>query len=225
MCSNSFPSRFYIRKSNPFLKNTFPYDLENLKGQVQSMKVLTYSANSMEKEAETTILLSSFQNFFDNEGQLTQVLSLNQYDETIWRYEFNMINDQNLLVCHCFNENDEIEEIIESIFDYQKKILLKSCYDCGGTLLWEIKYYYDNAGELLKTEPSPNNFFDCNIKSYYNDHFDEIERIETSPSGSKNIKTFDYLYDEHGNWVAQFERCEILNTTIGIKKRIIKYYD
>lgn len=225
MCSNGLPSHFYIKNSNQFLKSTFNCDLDHLKGEVKSIEVFSYSISNLSENEEDKILLSHFQYLFDQGRDVYQVLSFDQDNHILWRYEFVMDTARQKLLCQCYDKDNHLVELIENSLDTQKKIVQKSCYDTAGELLWEIKYHYDKYGDLLKIEPIPDLFFDCNIKSYYNENLDEIERIETSPSGSNNVKTYHYLYDEYKNWITQFERCEILNTITAIKKRIINYYD
>ena len=200
-----------ISKTSSVITN--PWIPENLKGKVRSLKTSTHYIYGKKEEKLLGLLLTSFLHFFDRNGNITYALSLNNEGNILWEYLFKLKDEEHSLECKCLNDRKELIEIFIYKFDEQNKIVEKNCYNGEGALLWSMK----DMDKKKKWEPE--------IECFYNEFGDIIEQCEIFPSGSKNIVSYQYQYDEHENWIKQTEYDPILKKITGIRKREIEYYD
>lgn len=193
------------------------WKISDLKGLVKSIKISSFQTHVIDGDVKYALHLSSFLKYYAKTGHIEYALSLDQENNILWEYAYIWDLNKKLLRCKCFNAEKKIEEIYSYHFDENENLVCKRCFSPNGKLLWE---------QFSEEEDFQNDACLKNaIEHKFNETGEEVERRETSPSGSIYTLTFDYIYDHHQNWIKKIERTKPLNNITAITKRLIEYYD
>ncbi len=188
-------------------------------GSAESYFVADMSADSTEKVA----FRNNYSQFFDNEGNLVEVIEYDIHNRPQSRMVYEYDNAHNLIGGVKFGSKGSVVSKYKFVNNKAQKIIEEMVYNDKGKLSGKVFYYFDENGNVdnIKTFSANGNLIKKFTYRYDDNRMRSDETITDKDGNIVREVNYDYLFDSRGNWVRRVAR-NPENKMMGITYRTIE---
>lgn len=163
---------------------------------------------------------------YDEDGNMTVINSYNQDKELVFRYVMTYDTAGQRIQTNIYDDLELLANRTETTYDSTGQVTRETIYNYKGQAVERSEFSYDSSGNLSERkffEGVPLKLVEHEIMKWNTEGYMSFYKKPLPSTGEVVTWTYDYEYDEQGNWVVQNQyRNDVL---FYIVERKITYFE